>query len=77
MQFKNLTSRQIELLDKIWSIDCPYELNDWKKSLSDEDYRLSVALQELIIAECIDDAITDSDCAESMVFINKIKNKSD
>ena len=54
MDFYNLTQRQSELLDKLWTFQTGDELALWRETLNHDDYLMSITLQNLMIYEFID-----------------------
>ena len=49
IRIEGLTTKQVEMLDKLWSFDTTDEVLEWMKSLSEEDFKMAVTLQELVI----------------------------
>jgi hypothetical protein len=54
MDFYNLTQRQSELLDELWAFQTRDELELWRETLNNDDYLMSITLQNMIIYEFID-----------------------
>jgi hypothetical protein len=73
----NLTTRQREMIVKMWSINSVTELNAWQQSLTQEEFKLSIALQDLMIAEYIDEVTEgDDNLYDAQFVIVKIKQNS-
>ena len=49
IRFEGLTPKQVEMLDKLWSMDTSEQVLEWMKSLDDDDFRMAVTLQEMVI----------------------------
>jgi transcriptional regulator of NAD metabolism len=49
IRFEGLTPKQVEMLDKLWSMDTSEQVLEWMKSLNDDDFRMAVTLQEMVI----------------------------
>ena len=60
MKLDNLTTRQIELLDLMWSISSLNQLNEWIDSLSLEDAEMAVTLSTMLIYENVDEILESS-----------------
>jgi hypothetical protein len=54
MDFYNLTQRQSELLDELWAFQTRDELELWRETLNNDDYLMSITLQNMMIYEFID-----------------------
>lgn len=77
MNIDNLTTRQREMIVKMWSINSVTELNAWQQSLTQEEFKLSIALQDLMIAEYIDEVTEgDDNLYDAQFVIVKIKQNS-
>jgi hypothetical protein len=50
----NLTSRQVEMLDAMWTIDSAEEYLEWYELLDAEDQETADDLQRLVIMEVIE-----------------------
>lgn len=73
MQLTNLSNKQIKMLNIMWSIDDAYDLEIWQSTLSKEDYCMSVSLQELLVAEYLDDSVKEDDCKEATLYLDAIR----
>lgn len=70
MKITSLTSKQANMIAIMWGIDTKYDLEFWQNSLSSEDYNLCIAIQDLLLAEYIDEVVVDSsDITESVRLI--------
>ena len=67
-RIEGLTTKQVEMLDKLWSFDTTDEVLEWMKSLSDEDFKMAVTLQEMVIDQLLEQpAEDDVGMAQSML----------
>lgn len=73
MRIENLTVRQVKMLKTMWDIDDPTDLAIWQSTLDESDYRMSVALQELLVASYFDESVSDDDLTEANTAIRKIQ----
>jgi len=65
------------MIVKMWSINSVTELNAWQQSLTQEEFKLSIALQDLMIAEYIDEVTEgDDNLYDAQFVIVKIKQNS-
>lgn len=71
MNIENLTSHQVKLLDKMWSIQIKEELDTWMASLDEDDLNSVIVLRQLMICEFIDTA-TSSMNSEDFVEVNNL-----
>jgi|LauGreDrversion4_2_1035121.scaffolds.fasta_scaffold550548_3 hypothetical protein len=68
----NLTARQKQLCDLIWSCDSQEAVQQLIKNLPGEYQSEARALLTAIVLECIDDEITDEDhCTEARELLLK------
>ena len=68
IRIEGLTTKQVEMLDKLWSFDTTDEVLEWMKSLSDEDFKMAVTLQEMVIDQLLEQpAEDDVGMAQSML----------
>lgn len=63
----------MQLLNAMWSIDEPEDLERWQRSLSLEDYRTTVTLQQLLIAEYFD---AENDCDLAAEYLDLLRQRS-
>lgn len=73
MELKNLNAKQVQLLNTMWSIDEPQDLERWQRTLSREDYRTTVSLQQLLIAEYFD---AEDDCELAALYLDDLRQRS-
>lgn len=68
IRFEGLTTKQVELLDKLWSLDTSEELLEWFSTLDDDDFRTAVTLQEMVIDALLEQpAESDTKLAKDML----------
>lgn len=63
----------MQLLNTMWSIDEPQDLERWQRTLSREDYRTTVSLQQLLIAEYFD---AEDDCELASLYLDDLRQRS-
>ena len=68
---EGLTTKQVEMLDKLWSFDTTDEVLEWMKSLSEEDFKMAVTLQELVIDQLLEQP-AESDVTEAQSMLRKM-----
>ena len=66
----NLTQYQVNMLDKMWSIDSLEDFTQWRQSLDDEDQRLSLDLAEAVRIAMSDEVL---DCTEANEILSKFR----
>ena len=64
-----LTKRQVQLLDKMWSIQGVQEYEDWKAGLPLGTMNLVCTLEELVVLAELDH-IEDSECDKAMALLS-------
>ena len=67
-----LTQKQQNMLDIMWRCDTVLDVLQWQSTLNESDYKLSISLQELLIVECFDEIIAESDLAEAKEVIERL-----
>jgi len=68
IRIEGLTTKQVEMLDKLWSFDTTDEVLEWMKSLSEEDFKMAVTLQEMVIDQLLEQpAESDVSMAQDML----------
>lgn len=73
MQIEGLTTEQVELLDKMWSIDTHAELSAWFNTLNEAKRQEAMVLLELIELAAIDDQVDeDQDLTIAKLMLNSI-----
>jgi hypothetical protein len=55
MVIGGLTQYQVEMLDMMWALDTFEEYNEWYEGLSREDQLLADSLQQMVIAEALEE----------------------
>jgi hypothetical protein len=69
-----LTTRQVDMLDYMWTIDSYEDLLDWQQSLSYEERQMSETLVELVTLAEIDELVlTLETCIDADNLISKVK----
>jgi transcriptional regulator of NAD metabolism len=71
IRIEGLTTKQVEMLDKLWSFDTTDEVLEWMKSLSEEDFKMAVTLQELVIDQLLEQP-AESDVTEAQSMLRKM-----
>jgi transcriptional regulator of NAD metabolism len=71
IRIEGLTTKQVEILDKLWSFDTTDEVLEWMKSLSEEDFKMAVTLQELVIDQLLEQP-AESDVTEAQSMLRKM-----
>jgi hypothetical protein len=59
IRIDNLTPQQVEMLDIMWTCEHYEEIEEWQKSLSPEDRKMSESLFQMILIEMVDETIND------------------
>lgn len=59
IRIDGLNQKQVEMLDKLWTLDTTDEVVEWMRSLSDEDFKMAVTLQEMIIDAMLEQPAED------------------
>ena len=68
IRIEGLTTKQVEILDKLWSFDTTDEVLELMKSLSEEDFKMAVTLQEMVIDQLLEQpAESDVSMAQDML----------
>lgn len=70
IRFEGLTPKQVEMLDKLWSMDTSEQMLEWMKSLDDDDFRMAVTLQEMVI-----DALLEEPAEEDVSLAKQALNR--
>lgn len=78
MKITGLTEHQLTMINIMWSLSSSQDLENFQQSLNENDYKLCIALQDLLIAEYIDELIIHSSDITDMVnaIIQKAKTQS-
>ena len=68
IRIDGLNDKQVKMLDKLWSFDTTDEVLEWMKSLSEEDFKMAVTLQEMVIDQLLEQpAESDVSMAQDML----------
>lgn len=68
IRIDGLTAKQIQLLDKLWSLDTQEEVSAWFGSLDNETFKQAVVLQEMILDSILEQtAESDTSMAKQML----------
>ena len=59
MVIGGLSKYQVEMLDTMWALDTFEEYNEWYETLSREDQLLADSLQQMVIAEALEEELGD------------------
>lgn len=62
MHIDGLTVEQVQLLDKMWTLDTTQELVSWMKTLNDRQIHQVKVLRDLLVLSLIDDEVEEKDC---------------
>lgn len=65
-----LTKRQVQLLDKMWSIQGVQEYEDWKAGLPLGTMNLVCTLEELVVLAELDH-IEDDECLQAELLLSE------
>lgn len=57
INISNLTDRQVEMLDIMWSLEHYEDIEEWQATLDIEEREMSETLMRLIILELVDETI--------------------
>ena len=66
MRIEGLTQAQCDMLDAMWALDTAEELYTYFQSLSAEEYKMAVTLQEMLIQECEEEQVENINLAKKM-----------
>lgn len=55
IKIHGLNSKQINMLDKLWSIRSREDLEEWMESLNTSEFKMAIVLQELLVLEYTDE----------------------
>lgn len=64
----NLTERQVELLDHMWSLEDIEDVQAWQETLSNEEKEMSEVLLRLILLELIEEHVVSDLTAANKVL---------
>lgn len=71
MQISGLTKRQVEICDRLWSMDTD-EIENYMRGLSQKEFQEVYSLMQLMLAEYLDTQDL-GDCAEAKAVIKEIQ----
>lgn len=64
-----LTSKQVEMLDKLWELNTTEDVINWLSSLCQEDFQIALVLQEMLIDSMLEQpAEEDTSMAKDMLI---------
>ena len=67
IQLNGLSRYQVEMLDMMWALDTFEEYDQWYRSLGREDQLLADSLQQMVIAEALEEDLNDFKEAKSVL----------
>jgi len=67
MRIEGLTQAQCDMLDTMWALDTAEELYNYFQNLSNEEYQMAITLQEMLIQECEEDEVKNTNMAKQML----------
>jgi|DEB0MinimDraft_10_1074344.scaffolds.fasta_scaffold08910_6 hypothetical protein len=67
MRIEGLTQAQCDMLDAMWALDTAEELYNYFQTLSNEEYQIAITLQEILIQECEEDEVKNTNMAKQML----------
>jgi len=67
MRIEGLTQAQCDMLDAMWALDTAEELYNYFQNLSNEEYQMAITLQEMLIQECEEDEVKNTNMAKQML----------
>ena len=67
IQLNGLSRYQVEMLDMMWALDTFEEYDTWYRSLGREDQLLADSLQQMVIAEALEEDLNDFKEAKSVL----------
>ena len=68
IRIDGLNDKQVKMLDKLWSMDTTDEVLKWMNTLSDEDFKMAVVLQEMVLEAMMEQPVEDDvSMAQSML----------
>ena len=67
MRIEGLTQAQCDMLDAMWALDTAEELYTYFQSLSAEEYKMALTLQEMLIQECEEEQVENINLAKKML----------
>jgi len=73
MRIDGLTQEQCDMLDIMWNLDTCEELYNFFQTLDEDEYRMAVTLQEMLIQEAEEEQLENSNMAKTMLQSNGVK----
>ena len=67
MRIEGLTQQQCDILDAMWALDTCEEIYEYFQTLSAEEYKMALALQEMLIQECEEEQVNNYSTAQQML----------
>jgi len=67
MRIDGLTQEQCNMLDEMWKRDTCEELYNFFQTLDEDEYRMAVTLQEMLIQEAEEEQLENSNMAKTML----------
>ena len=67
MTIDGLTTEQCKMLDIMWNLDTCEELYNFFQTLDEDEYRMAVTLQEMLIQEAEEEQLENSNMAKTML----------
>jgi len=67
MRIDGLTQEQCDMLDIMWNLDTCEELYNFFQTLDEDEYRMAVTLQEMLIQEAEEEQLENSNMAKTML----------
>lgn len=59
IRIDGLNDKQVKMLDKLWTMDTTDEVLEWLHSLNDDDFKMAVVLQEMVIEAMLEEPAED------------------
>jgi hypothetical protein len=76
ININNLTGRQVEMLDIMWSLEHYEDIEAWQATLDLEEREMSETLMRLILLELVDEtinAVTKEDLTMARDYLKKFQ----
>lgn len=55
IEIHGLSAKQVKMLDTLWSLKSREDLEEWMESLTTNEFKMAIALQELLVLEYTDE----------------------
>lgn len=72
IRIDNLTPRQVELLDHMWSLDSMEQVLDWVSTLNASDRIMSQTLMQMLVHEIMEDLVVE-DLSLAREYLTKFR----